>query len=721
MVSCFQRAPHLTHTMSKRELVEKPKVTCGEGANEVTRVDTVYAFTNFGCTFHLMVENFGRAVGTSLYPFQECWYKALEDFVQVTETQVSSSNKRFDPELKVNLEYARLNNGITSIGSGPEDTKKKLVFEVRQTHLKFNDSNHELPAPSIGCCFLVMGNQYEMFPGPKFPMSHLIYGVGSEVSASSCHHVCDTMKVDLHAEFLNPSWFRQESHHRNVLPGMALSEFLALSLRVSGAYKSNEKPPQPFYISHLKVDVQEFISVSRNGLISNDVRHITILDSEAHHLVPLESEFLVPPDLLKCSLPQFGPSFFSDDLLRSYGLKILVTLSRGCLPHIVLSNFLEVNLARTRTEVIDYKDSFNYERYIGGSPSIFPFYVTKYSSDDRTLQKFLSFAKDSLFDTENQFIRCQLRCYPHNEDNKVLLFALEGLDFVFRRRHRYDRGPYRLFRPRRPWHRLRGWKKLQGCLEPHVVVRLSSKAEHGDRPFLKKNQVFGCLMLGEQTLETLEVFPGRLWNRASPGRSYLIGESKLPLFVRINDRVNGCLGRVWNLSAVTTAGANVSAFMELEMIIAQGDEEANCPRALKDVCIQLEHIMIELIEVSSMQGRNSLKNRSLLQKDLNPAIKPFCRSDFTDRTPGDLGSCSMILPDEILDCKIPGDVEPYLFCPMSQNMRSCGLFGRVLFSINGTKDFYWWYMDLRIAIETEEVKSCFDVKRWQDETHFCLD
>lgn len=116
--------------------------------------------------------------------------------------------------------------------------------------------------------------------------------------------------------------------------------------------------------------------MSKNGLISNDIRHITILDSEAHHLVPLESEFAVPSDLLKCSLPQFGPSFFSDDLLRSYGLKILVTLSHGCLPHIVLSNFLEVNMARTRSEVIDSKDLSDYERYVGVLHLSFPFMLS---------------------------------------------------------------------------------------------------------------------------------------------------------------------------------------------------------------------------------------------------------------------------------------------------------------------------------------------------------
>ncbi|QWU87659.1 hypothetical protein CA3LBN_001924 [Candidozyma haemuli] len=429
--------------MSNSEPTEDLNKMCGKGANEVPKLETVYTFTNFGRNYHRMVESFGRTVATGQYSARESCYKIFEDLLQVTEAQFISSSELIDPESKVHLESARLNNGVTSFGSGPDDTKRMLVFEVRQTDITFKKSQHAITMPIVGGCFCALGNSREVFPGPMFPMSHSLYGIGSEMLAASDCCISDTLSMQLKAEFVNSSWFSQLFQHRIVLPGMALSEFLSLSLQISDLKNDDKSRAELFFISNVRVELQEFTSVSKDGLMSKDTRSITIVESK--------------PD---CRVP------------------------------------------------------------------------------------------------------------------------------------------------------------------------IGTFADH----------------------------------------SFFLGEEKLPFMTRVTEREYGHSGRFLPLehAAVTFAGTRLSAFMKIEMISAVGFEEANRKKPMKDVWIQLEHIEIELIELRRLQRRSDYETTVLLHKDLNPLTKPFMWSKFGDRTPGNLRARSMTLPEEVFDCKIPDNVEPYLFCPMSQ-------------------------------------------------------
>lgn len=700
--------------MSNSEPTEDLNKMCGKGANEVPKLETVYTFTNFGRNYHRMVESFGRTVATGQYSARESCYKIFEDLLQVTEAQFISSSELIDPELKVHLESARLNNGVTSFGSGPDDTKRMLVFEVRQTDITFKKSQHAITMPIVGGCFCALGNLREVFPGPMFPMSHLLYGIGSEMLAASDCCISDTLSMQLKAEFVNSSWFSQLFQHRIVLPGMALSEFLSLSLQISDLKNDDKSRAELFFISNVRVELQEFTSVSKDGLMSKDTRSITIVESKPDCRVPIGSKFDAIPILLKSSLPQCGPTFFSDNLLRCYGLKILVVLSHQCIPQVFLSSFLELHMARRRHERFDRQDVANiWIKYPGGNTTHVPAYVMKFASDDRTLQRFLSFAKDRLVDLKNEFFRCLLRSYRHTESSKVFLFVLEGSKYVFQREDRYDRGPLDLYRPRAFWHRLEGWQKLQGCREPHMEVRLLNKARSANHILLAKLEACLCLMFGDQTVQFLEILPHKKYRRTFADHSFFLGEEKLPFMTRVTEREYGHSGRFLPLehAAVTFAGTRLSAFMKIEMISAVGFEEANRKKPMKDVWIQLEHIEIELIELRRLQRRSDYETTVLLHKDLNPLTKPFMWSKFGDRTPGNLRARSMTLPEEVFDCKIPDNVEPYLFCPMSQSTRTCILKVRILFSSMGRKFLLMWQFDLRIApMNAGEKRLCFDIK-----------
>ncbi|PVH13680.1 uncharacterized protein CXQ87_001794 [Candidozyma duobushaemuli] len=188
-------------------------------------------------------------------------------------------------------------------------------------------------------------------------MSHSLRGEGSEFDMSSVHKITDDVSLELNAEFFHQPWFLQMLHHRIVLPGMSIPEFLSLSLHLVGDTKTDDRFMEPFHISQVCIELQEFVSVRKYVCSFEDVRTMVVSNTSPNELASLaHQEVVVPPECYDCKLPEIGPTFFTNGFTRSYGLKITMKLVHKSIPGILASTFLELNVAEKKEERINFEE-----------------------------------------------------------------------------------------------------------------------------------------------------------------------------------------------------------------------------------------------------------------------------------------------------------------------------------------------------------------------------
>ncbi|PVH16025.1 uncharacterized protein CXQ87_003888 [Candidozyma duobushaemuli] len=354
------------------------------------KLDTVFKFYKYKRDFNQFVADLTKVMEENAVSFRVTGNNIGEKFHRVFELQLLRSDEAHDPESKSIMEDVLLRRGM--------------------------------PIPTMGSCFYVDGDELRLFPGPKFPMSHSLNWVGSERDLTSVHEITNEASIKLKVEFKEASWFYQDAFHRVVLPGMPVSEFLSLSLEASGESEKDDRLIEPFFVSEICLELQEFLAVRKEGRIYREVRRSDLLRTSLFEFLPLSRDsFSLLPDWFSCELPNIGPTFFTKDLTRSYGLNVSVRISHKSIPNFNVSVFIELNVAQEQSERVDSSTIKYFDAFRGRGCK------TKAMNleDTRGLMPFMIHCQRMMHDCRYSFVNDSLQCL-RNGSLGCMYYAISG-------------------------------------------------------------------------------------------------------------------------------------------------------------------------------------------------------------------------------------------------------------------------------------------------------
>ncbi|PSK39439.1 hypothetical protein C7M61_002052 [Candidozyma pseudohaemuli] len=319
---------------------------------------TIFQIRNLGTNFSRQLDAIVEAVDKQIFSFRTLGLLIQGEHHQVTELVVKNSEMAKDPDLKILIEKARMKNGVNSFGAGPDFGNPLLVFEVLHMYHTFDWSNLEMPMPIVARCLIAVGEERQLFPGPKFPMSHQLHGFGSEMDMGTTHNIARSgRRLEFRAEFKQATWIHQEAYFRIVVPGMYVPSFLPLSLQILGERSSDNMLKERFHLTKIRVDLLEFSCVPSKYTEATDTRSMVLVEKETSmEINSLNSKIMIPPTMYDCVIPQVGPTFFIGGFTRTYGLKLTLSICNKRGPRFNVSAFIELHVAQRRYERIHEQD-----------------------------------------------------------------------------------------------------------------------------------------------------------------------------------------------------------------------------------------------------------------------------------------------------------------------------------------------------------------------------
>lgn len=663
----------------KSEKTEKSEET--EKTHLPLKLDTAFVFQNLGGDGRRIASEFGSELDGPWYTFQEVCCKIHDNFVKVTELHFVASEEHLDDvDLGGVLKEARLENGVASFGSGPHPEKLKAVFEVRQTFITFDWCSYEMPMPIIGGCFIAMGDDREILLGPKFPMTHLFFGAGSEFPSESKHSISKDVSITLKADYAKPSWFTQREYHRIVTPGTAIPDILLLQLQV------DLNSAMSFNLLRILIELQEFTCVWRHGRFYKKVRNKTLLENEIHDFLPASgTPFKIPKKVYDCKLPDVGPSFSCQGFTRSYGLKTHITLCSKSHPETALESFFELNMAEVKAERIKQSDATNDERYLGRRADVPERYLMRSFELNAEMKGILetyrkNFSKPELSGYLLRLWQCGTRA--------VLYLGMEA-----------SAG----WKPREKIERDDCFKAETGKVA-HLAVKLIDRPIHGgESSTTQKPYLAVCMMHGKQVAGNLSNIDFGRFQRASCFSFYTIGDEQFPLAVYLGRPAGGRFERQcrWNDTFLATPGTKLCDVFDIKFVLPISFEEAKKNGLKREILFHLQRIEIRYINRECHSGCNHKRETLLLSKDLRYQRGcGFLWRSFQDEVPGSPHARAISIPAHVFDISIPRDVNLLLL--KKSYSRSTALKGTLFFSSFGRNYTFTWSSKLLVT-EPEET------------------
>lgn len=272
------------------------------------KLDTYFQIKSFATDFKRFEADFSTVVEQNPYSFRTKGVNILGELHQVTEIRlVAEEYTSFDPEQKIIIENARQKHGVTSFGAGPHPEQNRVMFQVYHTYVTYKHRNAQSSSRNLP---LRGGEGTGILSRPEVPNVSSAPWRRLEFDMTSVHKITDDVSLELNAEFLHQPWFLQMLHHRIVLPGMSIPEFLSLSLHLVGDPKTDDRFMEPFHISQVCIELQEFVSVRKYGCSFEDVRTMVVSNTSPNELASLaQQEVVVPAECYDCKLPEIGPTF----------------------------------------------------------------------------------------------------------------------------------------------------------------------------------------------------------------------------------------------------------------------------------------------------------------------------------------------------------------------------------------------------------------------------
>lgn len=642
------------------------------------KLDTLFLFRNYGTDFYAIQSEFSKSLDKGAHRLKSLGCKISGNFHQVTEFQPLQKHDVNDLDLDIFIKNARFRNGIPSFGQSPPPDTTKVVFQVRRTFLTFDRSKYELLMPILGSCFYVCGEDLRFFPGPRFPMTHLLYGAGCEMISGSEHQLVGDARLKFNAEFKQASWFHQKAYHRIVLPRMLVSDFLSLKLQVSGL-RNDKRLAELFVISEISIELQEFVSVHEQGHFFKEVKTEVLFKKAPFCTVVLSKTPLdICPDI---ALPDLGPSFFTKDLTRSYGLRISVKVSHKSLPSVSASTFMELNVAQETQERINYKALDDQEYY--GSSSTARTLLFQDSRTEGYLEAFKKKFQITLFENRKSFLLCLVQSHT-NGSSSYVYGSVDGREPALAKKEEVCFSNYvfdfiqkvksisRLFTAQVP--------------KPHSIRALVTERpiSGGDVSNTSEPYASTCLTIGNQAVEAVD--QNSRWLRATRDKVLTIGTAKVPLSLRLvlNDRFK--LSGGFGDSVIATPGMKLSDLLKFQFILPLSFETLASGEVLvEDLKIRVRRLVVILNELDG-----HIKTTTLTDQRGLPLVH---WNNFRYPVAGNPTACAFHLPEELIEGKIPNRLES-----ISQDSGYLSSFCLiVVLLVDKGEKAYFWPMRLVIA------------------------
>ncbi|PVH14014.1 uncharacterized protein CXQ87_002137 [Candidozyma duobushaemuli] len=670
---------------SLRSLLKPRSEDKVEKVNPQVKLDTVFSFKNLGSDHQKMLAEMERISEIEACSFSVNCLKINGEYHQVSELQLISSDFN-SPERKVHIENARLANGVTTFGSGPDPTIPRVLFEVCRTFITYDWSRHELPMPALATCFFTTGIRKQYIPGPKFPMSHRLRGFGSEMNMESVSAIDEDMSIKLRAEFRPVPHFRQDLCHRIVLPGMRVSDFLSLDFRATGSVELDDSFEEPFIITDIRIELQEFTSTHNHEEVFQDVRTKMLLEGKPFESIMLSKRpSRISAKMYSCELPMVGPTFFTNDLTRSYGLKATFKLSHDKIGKVTSTAFVELNMAQEKSERIRDED-YELSRYYEDTDLSWDWPFTGVPSSKRDTQRLLASYSQTLAYYKTHLKRYMLSSYSKGRNTGMLFIV------------RLDRGA-----PLIPNSALVSYVK--SCLnyslsiwrnqvKASVVSTVTeSPVPGGDASNSGKPFASNCLMVGGQVVQSLSTCCLARFKRVPRDCVFALGGSDIPvsLCISVMESQRFSQAKEWTLATIVKPGMKLSEFMEISFTVAQSYDEASHDMPIDDM-----KISIEWIEMTLSEEKHSLEKEKTILLSYKSEKFPLIRWDgFKESVDGSPNARRFRLPREIIVGEIPLDVKSSLTEDEPQRLRK--LMSRVSLRSGGQTFCYQWEYRLYVV------------------------
>lgn len=622
-------------TKAKTQMKHLITPTKVKPATETTKLDTFFVFKSFGNNFHQFREDIQNVSSQKYYSFKSVGYKLSGEYHLVSEIQVQRGTDSKEDKLKLAIENALCRNGVTSFGAGPHPDNKMLVFQLRNTQLTFDWSDYVIPTPAAAGCFITVGKDTELFPGPQFPMSHLLYGVDSEMNMSSLYSINNEASLLVKAHFNPPPFFQQDNHRRIVAPGMEVSDFLALTFQAT-----DMTDYEPFLILKVSVVLQEFVSVYHNSRVFQDTREMTLLENAPHEMIWVSRRPLkLPTSTYACKLPSLGPTFYSEDLTRSYGLKVSMKLTRKSMPLIKTSTFMELHVAQEHSE-----------KFKGSSFTL----SSKHRKPSLYVETMVPTGKGdikSFFDNELKNGGRKFQRYRFQSHGNINLLILET--FL----SKIDDPPGLL-------ENIKSSKKylLKFLKDPPNNHKISSRILNrpvagSDMTNLDGPYASTCVKYGKNHLQAISFEKNYHYMRTYSSYSVPAGDESFPLTMLFKHNEHGRFRqtRNWGLEAIVVPGMKLSEFVSLLFVLPLSYHDMKRVRPTNDIRIQIHRLEITLIQTKVTAGIQTKKETPLFSKN---ELAVLYWSQFNEGVTGSRYARAMRVPPAVIKGGIPSNAEP---------------------------------------------------------------
>ncbi|PSK38970.1 hypothetical protein C7M61_002276 [Candidozyma pseudohaemuli] len=478
-------------------------------------------------------------------------------------------------------------------------------------------------------------------------MSHRLGGIGSEMNMESVSAIDEDMPIKLRAEFKPFPHFRQDLCHRIVIPGMRVSDFLSFDFRTTGLI--DDRLEEPFIITDVRIELQEFTSTHNHEEAFQDVRTKTLLESKPFESIMLSKKPLrILAKMYSCELPMVGPTFFTNDLTRSYGLKATFKLSHDKIGKVTSTAFVELNLAQEKSERIRDEDVDHLQYY--GNPRISSYWIQlRVASSKKDTNRLVSSYSLFLVKAQTSFRQYLLLLYTNGQKKCMVFtprlaarFATPNLKPDLKRQAKLLLNYSLSF--------VKNQDRVSLVSKITELPVPGGDASNSGKPFASK-----CLMIGDQVMQSLSTCHLLRDKRAPQDGVFAMGILSIPVSFRLTLTGNQSFtqAKEWKAATMVRPGMKLSEFMNFTFIVGQSYDEASHDTTVDDMEFVIEEIEITLEEDNFSLSRD--REFPLFKK--NGKFPSIQWGDFKDVVDGSTSARSLRLPLEILEGEIPLEIE----------------------------------------------------------------
>lgn len=692
------------------------------------KVSTIFLFRNLGTNLQRLIPEEVEALGDRLFSFRTVGVWILGEHYQITEVLLRASLLVSDPDTKPRIEKVRSRYGVTSLGEGPSPGNTMLAFESRTTMLTYDWTDLKMPLQIEEKCFLNVGEEKVSFPVSCSPVTYLINGFNPGLNTDSAYHLNDKHSILLRAKFRNGRFSADDHPYPFMYSGQLIPTSIRLDLSFLDHDGFESTSDKIFIITKVRVELQEFSIVPSLDSFISDVRSVVLLEKKAYRAMCLSTQpSVILGEVWDCNLPDLGPTFYTHDFIRSYALKVSLTIAHKEFPDTTVSAFIEFNIASRVEESIKEMDK-------PFAPQSFPGCIVKQGTFDLFLEDSsalsLAHAERRQKTSQDNFQR-YIILYESKEDVTCNVYAKES-------KGSFDDVSY-LSGKKTP----KGLDKTCNVLEkeitysldeetsPHLGLfkRVASKARNWlarRNPLSSSSKCFDrassrsspilysasgdveseaslsqCIVSAEQVERETSLRPTSDLRKLYPIQTFCVGVEKVPLLIDVTINYNkysspSPLDKIGSVVKVRP-GTKLARILQIRAMVAKSSNYRIQESVQAEV--QFESLEVVFEEKNYRNMEQTTKETLLLDSKCLPVVALSCFDEPLFYAPAN----AFKFPQHLFgNSEIPLDVQSTHITP--EHARVYRLRGRLLFSSQGCTHTAYWHENIYIAPPDHDPK-----------------